>query len=76
MKSGDMAYIVESNRIIREVVIVRCSGGMYLIRFNDTGGGIQVKKHRLFKTQEAAEQNIGIRKPEEKGNRSPYDYEY
>ena len=39
-KVGDTAYILESNRIDREVTIVKCAGGIYLIRFN-TGGGIQ-----------------------------------
>jgi len=51
MKVGDTAYIVESNRFVREVEIRRCSGGMFLVRFTDTGGGIQVKAHRLFATK-------------------------
>lgn len=76
-KAGETAYIVESNRYVREVTIVRYSGGMYLIRFTDTGGGIQVKEHRLFATKELAEESIGIKKAEVKpktGFRSPYDY--
>lgn len=52
-KAGDKAFILESNRIVREVEVVRCSGGMYIIRFAE-GGGIQVKGHRLFATQEEA----------------------
>ena len=35
MKVGDTAYIVESNRYVREVEIRRCSGGMFLVRFTD-----------------------------------------
>lgn len=31
--SGDKAFIVESNRTVREVTVIRHSGGMYLIRF-------------------------------------------
>ena len=58
MKVGDAAYIVESNRYVREVEIRRCSGGMFLVRFTDTGGGIQVKAHRLFATTEEAEKSI------------------
>ena len=58
MKVGDTAYIVESNRFVREVEIRRCSGGMFLVRFTDTGGGIQVKAHRLFATREEAEKSI------------------
>lgn len=70
MKVGDVAYIVESNRIIREVKIVRCSGGMFLVKFSDTGGGIQVKRHRLFAAKEEAENSIV--KPEKKKITSPY----
>ncbi len=73
-KVGETTYIVESNRTIREVAIVRCAGGMYLIRFTD-GGGIQVKEHRLFKTVEEAEQSIP-RFKKEKTMHSPYDFEH
>ena len=38
---GSTAYIVESNRIIREVTIVKRNGNFYIIRFG-TRGGIQV----------------------------------
>lgn len=78
MKPGDRAFLVESNRAVREVTIVRCSGGLYLIRFNDTGGGIQVKEHRLFATREEAEQSLpeNLRpKKQNNGYKSPYDYE-
>ena len=50
MKVGDKAYIVESNQTIREVEIRRCSGGLFLVRFTDNGGGIQVRRNRLFAT--------------------------
>lgn len=72
MKVGDMAYIIESNRIIREVKIIRCSGGIFLVKFLDTGGGIQVKRHRLFATSEEAENSIA--KPKEKKKPNPYEY--
>ncbi|WP_368191406.1 hypothetical protein [Blautia sp. 1033sp1_1033st1_G9_1033SCRN_220408] len=58
MKIGDVVYIVESNRYIRKVQIVRIIGNMYLIRFLDNGGGIQVRENRLFPTQELAENSI------------------
>ena len=74
MKVGDVAYIVESNRIIREVKIVRCSGGMFLVKFPDTGGGIKVKRHRLFATREEAESSIA--KPKEKKKPNPYEHWY
>ncbi len=71
LKAGDTAYIIESNRIIREVEIKNCSGGMYLIRFKDSGGGIKVKEHRLFISRDEAEASIstGV-----KAKKSPYDY--
>lgn len=70
-KAGDTAYFVESNRIIKEVTIVNCTGGMYLIRFS-TGGGIKVKEHRLFTTEEEARNSIPSHVEVKK--KSPYDY--
>ena len=52
MKAGDTAYLVESNRFVREVEILRYNGELYVVRFKDTGGGLQVKAHRLFLTSE------------------------
>ena len=75
MKVGDNAYIVESNRYVREVKIHRCSGGMFLVRFTNTGGGIQVKVHRLFATREEAEKSIARTKEKHTDVRkNPYDY--
>jgi hypothetical protein len=73
-KPGDTAFLIESNRVITEVTVVRCSGSLYVIRFQN-GGGIQVKGHRLFATREEAETQIPVQKHTEKrGYRSPYDY--
>lgn len=76
MKVGDKAYIIESNQTIREVEIRRCSGGLFLVRFTDSGGGIQVRRNRLFATMEEAAQSIV--KPEEKKKTisNPYDFWY
>ena len=72
-KAGDTVFIVESNRFIREAEIRSCSGGMYLVKFKDNGGGIKLKEHRLFATKEDAEASIP--KPAKKPTRrSPYDY--
>lgn len=57
-KIGNIAFIVESNRIIREVKILRYSGGLYLIRFTDSGGAIRVKEHRLFDTEAEAKDSL------------------
>ena len=56
-KAGDKAYIVESNRIVRECTVVRPAGNLIIIRF-ENGGGIRVNKNRLFATKEAAEESI------------------
>lgn len=56
-KQGDKAFIVESKRFIREVEIVKFSGGLYTLRFIDSGGGIRFRENRLFATKEEAEKN-------------------
>lgn len=73
-KAGDKAYIVESNRIVRECTIVRASGNLYIIRF-ENGGGIQVPKHRLFASQEEANSSLPkVQVTKRRGFRSPYEY--
>lgn len=70
---GSTAYLVESNRIIREVKIVKRNGNFYIVRLG-TNGGIQVRGNRLFETAEAAESSIAKQKEQKKGCYSPYDY--
>ncbi len=55
---GDTAYIVESNRFIREVKITKHIAGSYIIKFVDSGGGIRVHESRLFPTEEDAKHSI------------------
>ena len=55
---GDTAYIVESSRFIREVIIVKFAGGLYTIRFADSNGGIKVRESRLFPTKEDAQASL------------------
>ena len=62
--------------LLREVEIRRCSGGMFLVRFTDTGGGIQVKAHRLFATREEAEKSIEKASETKKVRGNPYDRWY
>lgn len=72
-KGTNTVFIVESNRYIREAEVRSCSGGMYLVKFKDNGGGIKLKEHRLFATKEDAE--TSITKPASKPvRRSPYEY--
>lgn len=72
-KVGDRAYIVESNRFVREVEVRSCAGGMYLVRFLDSVGGIKLRDHRLFASKEEAEGSI-IKKEEKPAYRTPYDF--
>lgn len=48
-------YLVESCRRIREAQVRSQSGGLYTVRFTDTGGGIRVRGNRLYPTLEAAQ---------------------
>lgn len=77
-KAGDKAYIVESNRIVRECTVKRVTGKLIIIRF-ENGGGIQVSENWLFDTKEAAAastQSVKTmpEKIERTGFHSPYDY--
>ena len=54
MKRGENAYIVESNRIVRPVQILSCSGGLYLVKFLDSGGATRIHPDQLYNTREAA----------------------
>lgn len=76
MNVGDTVYIVKSNRFEREVEIRRYSGGMFLVRFTDTDGEMQVKAHRLFSNREEAEKGIIERPEEKKVQGNPYDRWY
>lgn len=71
-ETGRHRFYYRVDRIIREVEIVRNTGGFYLIRFKDSGGGIKVRENRLFPTREEAEENL----PQslQKQHRTPYDY--
>ena len=57
---GDTAFIVESQRIIREVKIIKCGGGFYTMKFVDAegSGGIRLRENRLFGSKEEAENSI------------------
>lgn len=70
-KAGDTAFLVESNRVIREVTVASCAGGMYLIKFQN-GGGIRVKEHRLFASEEDAKASIPANTSVKRNN--PWDF--
>ena len=56
-KIGDHVLIVENTSQISEVTIIGISGGLYTVRFNtERPSAIRVKEHRLFSTQEEAQE--------------------
>lgn len=52
IREGQTVYLVESCRRVREAVVLSRSGGLYTIRFTDTGGGIRVRADRLHPTRD------------------------
>ena len=64
-KTGDIAYLVESNRFIREGRVEPCGGGLFLYHFIE-GGAIRVKEHRLYSSEEAAQAHIDRFRAEKK----------
>lgn len=65
---GDTVFLIESNRIVREVSIIKSTGDYYTVKFVKGGGGIKVRESRLFATREAAESVV----PNLSSVKSPY----
>lgn len=76
LEVGDKAFIVESNRIVREVFILKRSRDFYTVRFaENVSGGIQLRASRLFASKEDAESSMPKKQVQKRtGFRSPYDY--
>lgn len=74
---GDKVYMIESNHRVREVTVLRYSGGRYLVQLG-AGSGIRVGEHRLFATESEAKGNIPGKKSNEEPRRyrSPYNYDH
>lgn len=56
-KPGDTAFLIESNVLVRKVIVRKYVGGLVLVQ-NAAGGGIKVRESRLYKTQEEAAEKI------------------
>lgn len=50
MKAGDTAYLVESNRFVHDVEILRCNAELYILCFKDNGVGLYFKTYHLLLT--------------------------
>lgn len=57
MKTGEEVYMIESNRIIRKVKIIKLVGNFAIVKFWE-GGGTQISVNRLYKTMEEAEKKL------------------
>ena len=66
---GDTAYIIESNRLIRETVIIKKKGNFYTVKFKDTNGAITLKAHRLYGTRDEAIEKLDSFKPNAKSEK-------
>ena len=64
IRLGQMVYLVESCRTVREAQVRLHSGGLYTVRFTDVRGGIRVRADRLFHTREAAQAHLQQKKAE------------
>ena len=68
---GDHAWIVVSSIMVREVEILRFSGGLYTVRFTDvSAGGMKIRENRLIPTKEEAEAQLPSK---QKKYKSPWD---
>ena len=65
MERGRTAYLIESGRRVREVVVCGRAGQLLTVRFTDTVGGIRLRPDRLYPTREAAQADLRQRKAEE-----------
>ena len=73
LEVGSYVFIVESNRIITEVVIAARRGDFYTVRFLN-GGAIQLRQSGIFLSREEAEKKIPARIEEKRRYHSTYDY--
>ena len=76
LEVGDKAFIIESNRIVREVIVLKRSRDFFTVRFvENTSGGIQHRASRLFSSKEEAQSCLPKKQVQKRtGFRSPYDY--
>lgn len=56
MKQGDVAWIIENNRTVRECKIVRISGSLAIIRFVD-GSGTRLPLNAYMKLRKTLMKN-------------------
>ncbi len=73
---GQECWIIENNMRIRPVTVTKISGGMYTLKFKN-GGGVRLRKNRIFETEEDARAKIkkgDIFSSKTTNNKGPYNY--
>ena len=71
---GSHVFIIESNQTIKEMVVTSNHGDFYVLKFL-TGGAIQLRSHRIFKTMEEAQKRLPKKKYVDSSYyKSPYYY--
>ena len=74
LEIGSHVFIIESNRIITEVVVTANRGDFCVLRF-PSGGAIQLRRSRIFASREDAEMQLPKNELEQGAfHRSPYYY--
>lgn len=77
LEIGSHVFIIESNRVITEVVVTANRGDFCVLRFPSGGGAIQLRKSRVFASKEDAEMQLPKKELVQSGfHRSPYYYEH
>ena len=76
LEIGSHVFIIESNRVITEVIVTANRGDFCVLRF-PSGGAIQLRRSRVFASKEEAEMQLPQKEPVQSGfHRSPYYYDH
>lgn len=76
LEIGSHVFIIESNRIITEVIVTAERGDFCVLRL-PSGGAIQLRKSRVFVSKEDAKRQIPEKEPAQRGfHRPPHYYDH
>lgn len=76
LEIGSHVFIIESNRIITEVIVTTERGDFCVLRL-PSGGAIQLRKSRVFAPKEDAKRQIPEKEPAQSGfHRPPHYYDH
>ena len=76
LEIGSHAFIIESNRVITEVVVTANHSDFCVLKF-PSGGAIQLRKSRVFASKEDAEMQIPkVTQAQSSSRRSSHYYEH